>query len=175
MIILKKTEMKKVLIAVGVLAVAAIVLFVIPLEIVIERTAVIKADRAVVYNNVSKFEEFAKWSPWADLDTSQTVAYSGVDGTVGAKFNWESTNDEVGTGSQEIVGITADRVDMKLVFTAPWQSTADTYFVLSDKEEGVEVLWGMKTDGNLMMKFMMTGMLEECYDQGFANLKKLVE
>lgn len=167
--------MKKVLIVLGILVALVVVFIAIPVDCVVERTAIIKADRAVVYEHVSKFENFTKWSPWADMDTTQKTTLSGVDGTVGAKFNWESTNDDVGTGSQEITAITQDRIDMDLIFTAPWESQATTYFTLTDKEEGVEVLWGMKTDGNLMMKLMITGMLEECYDQGFANLKKLIE
>jgi len=165
--------MKKIGIIVGIIVLIGIVFFAIPMEIVVEKSAVINADRATVYENVSKFENFQKWSPWVDLDPSQKVKISGDDGQVGAKLNWESTSDEVGTGSQEIMAISDDRIDLELEFTAPWQSVSQVYYTFTDKENGVEVLWGYKGKGNLMMKLMVSDMLGECYNDGLTSLQEV--
>ena len=167
--------MKKLGIIVGVLAIIAIILLAIPMEIVVEKSTIIEAPRSSVYENVSKFENFQKWSPWADLDPTQKVTITGNDGEVGAQLNWKSTSDEVGVGSQRITSISNDRIDLELEFTAPWQSKSEVYYTFTDKETGVEVLWGYKGEGNLMMKTMISGMLGETYEKGLASLKTLSE
>ena len=167
--------MKKVLIIVGIIAVVAIVFFAIPMNMKVDRAVTINADRALVYNNVSKFEIFEQWSPWAQMDPSQEVTVTGEDGQVGAKMAWVSESDEVGSGSQEITKATQDRIEMNLEFTAPWQSKSLVYYDFSGEDGNVTVNWGYEGEGNLLTKLMVEGMLGENYEQGLTDLKKMCE
>lgn len=167
--------MKKALITIGIIAVIAIIAFAIPMNIVVEEKIEINATRSIVYENVSKFENFQKWSPWAKLDLNQTTSITGEDGTLGAKFSWASTNDEVGTGSQSITAINEDKIEMELEFTAPWQSKSEVYYTFSGDENKTTVLWGYKDEGNLVMKLMIGNMLSKNYQEGLNELKKLCE
>lgn len=167
--------MKKVLIVLGIVAVLAVVFFVIPMKVVVEETTIIKASKAVVYENVSKFSNFQKWSPWSKLDPSQKSEITGGEAVVGSKYSWSSESDEVGTGSQTVTAISQDRIDMDLEFTAPWQSQAKVYFLLGGEDNAATVTWGYEGEGNMMMKMMVSNMLSKSYKDGFSELKKLCE
>lgn len=167
--------MKKVGIIVGIVVLLAVVFLAIPMESKVERSVVVNADRSLVFENVSKFENFIKWSPWSKIDTTQKVIIAGEDGTLGAKYSWESSNDEVGTGSQTITKINENEIEMDLEFTAPWQSVSKVYFMFEDVAEGVKVTWGYRGEENLMVKLMVEGMLEDCYDDGLSGLKTICE
>lgn len=167
--------MKKVLIIVGVLVALVIVFVAVPMKLTVEESVTINADRAVVYDNVSKFSNFAKWSPWADLDPSQKMEITNGEAVVGSKMSWTSTSDEVGTGSQTVTAISKDRIELDLVFTAPWESQSKVYFDFGGTDGAATVTWGYEGDGNLMMKMMVEGMLSDNYNQGLASLKKMCE
>lgn len=167
--------MKKALIIIGIIALIVIVAFAIPMKIVVEEKIQINAARSLIYENVSKFENFQKWSPWADLDPNQTSSIKGQDGTLGARYDWSSTSDEVGTGYQTITAIDENKIEMDLVFTAPWESTSKVYFTFTGDENKTTVLWGYKDEGNLVMKLIIGNMLSKNYQDGLNELKTLCE
>jgi len=42
-------------------------------KVTVSRTATISAPLHKVYKQISNFEKFAKWSPWANLDSTMTL------------------------------------------------------------------------------------------------------
>ena len=171
--------LKVVGIIVAIIIVLAIILVVaLPTKYNVERTITIDAPKNIVFNEVVKFENFVKWSPWSKLDPNMTYEITGSDGEVGAVYSW-SGNDSVGTGSMTTVAVTEDRIDQKLDFTSPWEAHDMTYYEFEDTPDGIKVIWGM--DGtlarpmNLMGLFMsMEDMIGTNYEEGLENLKDQV-
>lgn len=166
--------MKKILIIVGILAVTGVILFGINVKIIVEESKIFTGDRTLLYKNVSKFENFRKWSPWEKLDPTQTVRIEGQDGEVGAQLFWDSDDDNVGHGSQKITSISPNQIDMELIFTAPWQSTSKVYYVFKDVDGGTELTWGFEGEGPIMQKLFVGPMLSKQYQSGLATLATLL-
>ena len=171
-----KKALKILGLTIGVPLVAMVILNVVPKSLSVERSVVINADPAFIRDQVVKFENFLVWSPWSGLDKDQKVEITGVDGTVGAKYAWQSENEEVGKGFQTIKSVSKERVDMELEFTAPWESVSDVYYLFEEVENGFKVTWGYKQEANLMMGlFGIEEMLGENFEEGLADLKEICE
>jgi effector-binding domain-containing protein len=144
----------------------------------VERSITINAPRNIVYDQVSYFENFIKWSPWSKLDPDMSYEINGQDGSEGTVYSW-SGNDSVGVGRLTNVSVTSDRIEQKLDFSSPWESHDITYYEFEDTAEGVKVIWGMdghmKRPLNLMGLFMnMDNMIGTSYEDGLSELKTLV-
>lgn len=169
--------MKKIVfILLGVLVVGIVAMVSIKKEIVVTRSITIQAPSEKISYQVRNFKEFVKWSPWAKLDPEMKKEFFGEDGTVGAKYTWTG-NEEVGTGSQELVEVSKETVKTKLIFTAPWESESDIFFNFSEKDQVTEVTWGYIGEMPFMMTLFvdMDAMLGEKYEEGLKSLKKICE
>jgi effector-binding domain-containing protein len=145
----------------------------------IERSMDIDAPREVVLEQIRKFENFKKWSPWASLDPQMQQSIEGTDGEVGAVYRW-SGNDEVGAGSQTLKSATDQRVEYSVVFEKPWKSSAPSYFNLESQGEKTRVSWafdmyvGFPWNGMAMLTDI-NAMVGKDYERGLTNLKKICE
>jgi effector-binding domain-containing protein len=154
--------------------------FIAPTKMAASRSVVINAPKELVWNNVSKFENMAQWSPWAKRDPNMQSTIEGTDGTVGSKQSW-SGNKEVGVGSQTIASMDPmNRIETKLDFKEPMEGHADAFTTLSDTAGGVKVTWGfssaMARPFNIIGLFMdMDAAIGKDYEEGLANLKALCE
>ena len=110
------------------LAIIAIVLVVAalqPADFRIARTTTIAASPAAVYDQISNFQNWNGWSPWAKLDPSMTSTVSNPAAGVGATYSWSGTN-KVGEGRMTITDTKLnERVTMTLEFTKPMAATTD--------------------------------------------------
>lgn len=161
-----------------VIVIAVILVMVLPTTYTVERSVTIDAPKNIVIEQVAKFENFIKWSPWSRMDPNMTYEISGPDGEVGAVYSW-SGNDSVGTGSLTTISVTESRIEQKLDFIAPWEAHDLAYYEFEDTPEGIEVTWGM--DGNLarpmnlMGLFMdMDDMIGTDYEKGLESLESQV-
>ena len=70
--------------------------------------------------------------------------YRGTDGTVGFMYRWESDNEEVGWGEQEIKKITeGERIDFELRFIKPFESTESVFMTTQAVGDNqTKVNWG---------------------------------
>lgn len=147
----------------------------------VSRSTVINAPVNVVFNTISHFENFPKWSPWQELDPAMKTNLEGTDGTVGAKYSWEG-NDKVGTGSMTLTKVEANKgIEEDLQFLKPFKSSAFVYMNTEAAEGGTKITWGMKGETNFMSRifgfFMggMDGMIGKDYEKGLSKLKTLCE
>lgn len=149
----------------------------------LERSAVIKAPAAAVFEQVNTIKNTNAWQPWGMQDPNLKVSYEGPESGVGAKMNWES--EKLGNGSQWIIESTQDKhVKVGMQF-ADFGGTYSGEINLEPAEGGTKVTWtydgdvsntGMAT--SVMGKFMglfINGALGKDYEQGLNNLKVLVE
>lgn len=168
--------MKKVLLIIGAVICVLAITFFIQIDIKVERSANVKASLNDIKTQVTDFKEFVTWSPWTDLDPNSIQEFSDIQEQVGAVYKW-SGNDQVGVGSQTITSISDERVEMDLVFTAPWQSTSKVYYTFTKEGEGYNVVWGYEGEFSLLMNLFMSmdDMLGGQYEKGLASLKEKIE
>ena len=148
----------------------------------VEREIVINQPKEVVFNYVKYLKNQDNYSKWATMDPGMKKSYTGTDGTVGFVSRWESTNEEVGVGEQEIKGITeGEKLDFELRFYEPFEAT-DNAFMITEKvsDTATKVKWGfdghMAYPMNLMLVFMdMEEMLGNDLQMGLNNLKSVLE
>lgn len=177
---MKALKIIGIILLVVVLAVVAIGL-VTPKDYDIKREVVINASNDVVFNTVSHYSEFPKWSPWQELDPNMKTNLEGTDGTVGAKYSWEG-NDKVGSGSMTITKVEPGKlVEQDLHFLKPFESRSNTYLMIEEVDGGQKVTWGMKGESPFVSRIFMTlmggmdKMVGADYEKGLNKLKTLCE
>jgi effector-binding domain-containing protein len=109
----------------------------------IERSIVIDAPKAMVYDQIRFFKNFHEWSPWSKFDTTMTLTYGGTDGEVGATYGWKG-NDDVGEGVSTITAVTPDRIDWRMDIVRPLKTTIPSYFNISGNDEKSSVTWAIE-------------------------------
>ena len=161
------------------IAVLLTVLYLIgPRSFKLSRSILIQADKAVVWEQVSKWDNFSNWSAWTARDTAMTKKIEGTDGEVGAKYTWKSESQ--GNGSQTIlVSKPMSFRESDLVFE-DWGMTSRTSFELKDSAGGVFVTWSMYGENGFMGRVMgvimnMEKMVGPDYEAGLAKLKMVCE
>ncbi len=173
--------LKKALIGVAVLLGAlAVVIAVQPGHYRVERSGVVAASPAIVYEEVRDFRAWEAWSPWEKLDPNMTKTYEGEPGQVGSRYVWQG-NDDVGKGSMTIIEATPEKaLTMRLEFIEPFASVAENGFTFTPRAGGTEVRWWMEGDNNFMAKafglFMdMDTMIGADFERGLEALAQVSE
>jgi hypothetical protein len=121
--------LKKSLAGVGIVIVFVLLLgLVVKDTYEIERQVEIKASKDVVFEYAKYLKNQDNYSVWATQDSNMKKEYRGVDGTVGFVSAWDSDNEEVGKGEQEITAIyDGKRIDFELRFIKPFKATDLAY------------------------------------------------
>jgi len=171
--------LKRVLIGlVAVIALVLVVGFALPGQVHVERSIVIKAPQAQLFDALNGFKRFNEFSPWAALDPDTRYAYSGPESGVGAKMSWVSTNSKVGSGTNEIIEATPpDFIRTRLAFG---DQPAEASFRFEPAEAGTRVTWGFDCDlgTNPIAPYfglMFDKWIGSDYEKGLAKLKQVME
>ena len=147
----------------------------------VKREIVIEKPRDEVFDYIKYLKNQDNYSKWQLIDPNMKKTFTGTDGQVGFVAAWESDNEEVGKGEQEIKAIFAnERVEYILRFKEPFESTESTYMSTEAVGNGTKVTWGfngeMDYPMNLMFVFMnFEEMIGNDLSTGLENLKKLLE
>jgi uncharacterized protein YndB with AHSA1/START domain len=157
--------------------------FVLPDKAHVEREVVINAPPEKVFALVSDFNQWNRWSPWADLDPN--AAYEITGSGVGHRMVWTSKDPNVGDGAQTVTAVEPpSRLVTHLEFGD--MGKADATFTLTPDGERTKVVWSLDTkmrDGvpflmqpmATYMGFFMDGMVGADYEKGLARLKAAAE
>lgn len=172
---------KKILIVLaGLIAALLIVIALQPSTFRVTRAATINAAPEVVFPHINNLQRWEAWSPWAKLDPAVKNTFEGPQEGTGAVFRWAG-NAQVGEG---VMAITESRpselVRMRLDFIKPMAGTSMTEITFAKIETGTTVTWTMSGENDFIGKacclFMnMDKMLGGQFEQGLANLKRVVE
>lgn len=148
----------------------------------VEREVLVDQPKSVVFNYVKQLKNQDNFSKWSMMDPNMIKTYQGIDGTVGFISAWESKNQEVGTGEQEIIAIDeGKRIDFELRFIKPFQATEPAYMTTETVSKAqTKVKWGfsghMDYPMNLMFLFVDFEMvIGDDLQVGLNNLKKILE
>jgi uncharacterized protein YndB with AHSA1/START domain len=163
----------------GAVAILVVVGFLLPSSAHVERDIVINAPPEAIFPMVVNLKENNEWSPWNEQDPDMKQTYTGTDGEVGSKVEWESEHPKVGSGTQEVTAVEPNkRVDTHLGFGD--HGTADAYFTFEPGDGGTKVTWGFDSDlGNnpigRYFGLVMDGMIGPMYEKGLEKIKELAE
>jgi hypothetical protein len=126
----------------GIVAVVILLLvvgYVLPRQAHVERSIVINAPQAKVFDTLNGFKRFNEFSPWAVLDPNTQYRYEGPETGIGAKMSWVSTDSKVGSGTNEIVESTPPEfIRTRLDFGG---QLAEASFKFEPADGGTRVTW----------------------------------
>ncbi len=182
-----KTKALKIvgIVIVGLVALIAIVAAFLSPKSHVERSIVINAQPAAIFQEINSFKNFKKWSPWAEIDPNAKYSFEGPETGVGAKMSWTSENDNVGNGAQWIIESVQDK---HLKTGLQFGDMAGTYtsdINLEPAEGGTKVTWTY--DGDVsevgmtsaamykVVGMFMDGMIGPDYEKGLNKLKSVAE
>lgn len=175
--------LKKILIVILIIvAIPLILALFVEKNYAVERDIVIDQPKQEVFDYIKYLKNQDNYSKWATMDPDMEKSYKGTDGTVGFISAWDSENEDVGKGEQEIVKIEeGKRIDFELRFYEPFESTEPAYMTTETVEgNNTKVSWGfsghMDYPMNLMLSFMdFEQMIGDDLETGLKNLKAELE
>ena len=176
-----KVLKKIIIVIVIIIAIPLIAGLFIKSEYSVVKEVTIQKPRQEVFDYIKFLRNQDNFSVWNQRDPEMKKGLTGTDGEVGAVASWDSQNEEVGAGEQEIKNITdGERIDFELRFLRPFEATDNAYFALEDAENGTLVKWGfdgkMPYPWNIMGLFVdMEEMLGPDLQQGLDNLKEVMD
>lgn len=162
-----------------IIALLAIIGALLPSKSHIERSVLINAPQEEVFNYLNSYQNFNEWSPWHRIDPDTQYRYFGPKSGVGAKMAWQSDNDKVGSGSQEIVESTPHQL-IKVTLDFEEMGQAQSSYTLVRQDDNTHVIWAFDNDSgwNLINRYfglIMDRLLGPSYEAGLHNLKDILE
>ncbi|MBM3410176.1 MAG: SRPBCC family protein [Bacteroidetes bacterium] len=154
----------------------------IPKTYEVKRQVYVDLPSDSVFSFVAQLKNQGLYSVWAKMDPNMKVEFEGTDGTVGFLMRWDSPNDSVGAGEQQILGIDeGKRINYKIRFLRPFESESDGWMsTRADASGSTEVEWGMTGSMpypmNLFLVLMdLEGSIGRDLQNGLNNLKGMLE
>jgi hypothetical protein len=148
----------------------------------VERQVIINKSKQEVFDYVVMLKNQDNYSVWANKDAKMKKWYKGQDGKEGFVSAWESADDEIGAGEQEIIRITGNQqIDYELRFKKPFEATEPAYMLLTEiSANQTNLKWGFKGEMdfpfNIFLLFMdMEKEIGTDLDNGLKNLKVILE
>lgn len=149
-------------------------------EYVVEKSITINKPKSDIFNYIKYLKNQNEYSKWAKMDTGMKKVFTGTDATPGFVSAWESNNDKVGKGEQEIVKITeGEQVNYEIRFEKPMKDVAQS-FMRTDSIAPDKTLVKWQISGHMpyptnIMGLFMDKMIGGDLDEGLQNLKKMRE
>ena len=148
----------------------------------IEKSVIIQQPQSVVYEYVKYVKNQDNFSVWNQRDPNMKKSYRGTDGEIGFIYAWESKDEHVGTGEQEIIGLVPnDSVKFQLRFKIPFETQDNAYLCVHaiDSTQS-EVKWGFQGEFPYPFTLMKVALsMEDAVGKdlgkGLENLKKVLE
>ncbi|AOW09205.1 SRPBCC family protein [Flavobacterium gilvum] len=164
---------------VGIIALLLLVALFIPNDYTVSVSTTIDKPRKEVFDYVKLVKNQEDYSVWVMQDPNVNMKYEGVDGTTGFKASWDSKDDNVGAGSQQITAISEERIDVDLHFERPMKSEAKASTLLESVSENQTKItaefYGHSSYPMNLMNFMGEKYISEAENKNLDNLKKILE
>ncbi|MCB9080570.1 MAG: SRPBCC family protein [Lewinellaceae bacterium] len=149
-------------------------------QLQVEQSIIIDRPQSEVYEYLKYVKNQNQFSVWNMADPQQKTSESGIDGTVGFIYSWDSQLKNVGAGSQEIKNMKeGEFMAYELRFERPMKNIAQSAFVLHPVQENqTKVTWNFKGPTKFPMslfKFLFQKMLGKDMAKSLDNLKAKLE
>jgi hypothetical protein len=148
----------------------------------LKKTFLLQAPRSNVWGHVNSLGAINTWNPWLERDPAVSQSITGVDGTPGATYAWDSKVKNVGAGRQTILAVNApNEVTMRIEFTRPFQGRGRRPMSGWRKNvESTRAIWGIESSMpypmNIIKLFgVMQKNMNRDFGKGLNKLKELCE
>ncbi|MET0594607.1 MAG: SRPBCC family protein [Polyangiaceae bacterium] len=172
---------RKILLGVAALIVVLVIVTLLqPSTYRVERSITTNASVENTFAQVNDFHLWNAWSPWEKMDPGMKKTFEGPATGTGSKYAW-SGNDQVGEGRMTIEkSEKPSKIDIKLEFLKPFESTSKTTFAFAPAGTGSKVTWSMEGENNFVGKFFcifmnMDKMIGGDFEKGLAAMKTAAE
>lgn len=169
-------------IVIGIIVLLLIVGLFLKKEFFIERSIVIQKPKQDVFNYLKLLKNAEQFNKWMMTDPAMKKMLTGVDGTRGFVYAWDSANKNAGAGAQEIIEISeGERIDYELRFERPFKNVAYSSLITSaPSPQQTKVTWNfhgkMNYPFNLMHVLLnLSNMLGKDLEISLNNLKNILE
>ncbi|MBC7885678.1 MAG: SRPBCC family protein [Saprospiraceae bacterium] len=165
---------------VSIIVLLLIVALFVPKQSTVSVALTIDKPKTEVYDYIRILRNQDEYSSWVLRDPNLKPEIVGEDGTVGAIQKWNSKDDNVGEGEQEITALTPDRIDVDLRFKRPFEGTAKAANILkavSDNQTEIisEFYSNDKYPFNLMFYLFGRNMIKDAEMTSLQNIKRILE
>jgi len=143
----------------------------------LERITTIDAPVDAVYETISDFQSWSRWSPWLCQEPDCPLEIAGTPGEPEHAQAWDGKR--IGAGRMILAKAVANtRLVYDLFFIKPWKSHSKVDFTFAENDGGTQVAWSMQ--GTLpffmfFMKKMMSAWVGCDYERGLSMLKEYIE
>src|SRR5262245_20327786 len=116
------------------------VAFALPSQVTVARSIVINAPESATFPYLNNLHKFADWAPWAARDPQLRITYSGPESGKGARAEWASADNSIGTGVMEInESEPNNRVDLVVDLNG---LEGTSFYDIAPAGSGAKVTWG---------------------------------
>ena len=140
----------------------------------VERSIVINAPVASVFEEVSDFNYNQRWSPWKEYDPAMQITIDGKPGEAGYKYRWRSANEKIGHGTLTRIKTEPDKaISNKLVFE-DFNMEGYVDWTFETLAEGTKATWTNSGELPFVMRAMsgkMEKMMAPDLEKGLQLLK----
>jgi uncharacterized protein YndB with AHSA1/START domain len=125
-------------------------------ESYIEREITVNKPKQDVFNYVKHLKNGEQYNKWIMADPDMKKTFSGNDGNAGFVYAWESADNNVGKGEQEITKVNeGERVESEVRFEKPFKGVSFVTFITEPvSTDKTKVRWVFSGPKNYMMKVM---------------------
>ena len=145
----------------------------------IEEQVTISKRVPEVFNYIKLVRNQEHYSKWVMADPNMKKTLTGTDGTPGFIYAWDSTDNNVGAGAQEITALHDNTLNTEIRFIRPFQGTS--YVTMKAEPSGSDdtrVTWSMAGKSKYPMNIMnlfMGKMLHRDMQISLQNLRNILE
>jgi hypothetical protein len=164
---------------IGLMALLLLIALFIPNDYTVSVSTTINKPKQEVFDYVKLIKNQENYSIWVMQDPNVNMDYQGVDGTVGFKASWDSKDDNVGAGSQQITAVSEERIDVDLHFDRPMKGDDKASTLLESISENETKItaefYGHSSYPMNLMNFVGEKIINDAQTQNLTNLKKILE
>lgn len=141
----------------------------------VERSQTIEASPEIVYDQIAYFENWEKWSPWEEKDSTLVNTLTGEDGTVGATQSWTGDPELSGKGKMTMTALEPGQMILYDLTFEDMNMTSHGGFIIKDTAEKTSVTWYDEGDipflfRPIAMFYDMDAMIGADFERGLTLL-----
>ncbi len=161
-----------------IIAALLVIAAVLPKDVTLEESTVIKAPADKIFKQVDDFNIWPAWSPWGnELDSTTKYTYEGAEHGLGAIQKWKG--EKAGEGTQTITAWDENKL-IKTEIEFIGMGSAKSGWTFEESEDGTKVSWSfemsdLKYPLGRIFGLMGKNSVKKDYIKGLANLKEYVE
>ncbi|HMG88489.1 MAG TPA: SRPBCC family protein [Chryseolinea sp.] len=170
------------LVIIGLVVILLIIALFTKKDYIIERDVIVKQAKSDVFRYVRLIKNQDSYSKWVMSDPNMKKNFSGIDGTPGFVYAWDSDQKDTGKGEQEIKQVVHDeQIATEIRFERPFKNVSQALIVVNDVGGNqTKVKWSfassMKYPMNMMLLFIdFEKLLGKDMETSLERLKGILE